>query len=271
VIGAAAERTWRMIEVVADGRVTWLRFDRPEHHNALGPGMVEEVFDAIEAISRDDGCDIVVLTGNGRSFCPGADVVTVSADPNAVPVLPPAEVYHSSTLLREMPQLTIAAINGACAGAGMAWASACDVRVATARARFATALFSLGLASELGMVWTLQHDLGSAAAKDLCLFPRKLDTAELAAIGYLHRVFDDGTYDADVRTLVADLTSRGSAAVRAMKANFRDAGRLGLREYIDVETARHQAFFTGEAAQESRARLAASGRDIGGGGSDGPT
>jgi 2-(1,2-epoxy-1,2-dihydrophenyl)acetyl-CoA isomerase len=253
---------WRTIEVVADGRASWLRFNRPEHHNALAPGMLEEVFAALDSLSRDDGCDIVVVTGNGRSFCPGADVIRASEDPNAEPVLPPVEAYHSSTLLREMPQLTIAAVNGACAGAGMAWASACDLRVATRRARFATAMFSLGLSSELGMIWTLQHDLGSAVAKDLCLFPRKLDTAELAEIGYLHRVFDDETYDADVSTLVADLLSRGSAAIRSMKANFRDAARLDLREYIDVETARHQAFFSGEARKASRARLAERGRDV---------
>ena len=259
------DRTWTNIEVVRDGRVTWLRFDRPEHHNALGPGMVGEVFEALDGISRDDGCDVVVVTGNGRSFCPGADVGTAAADPDSFPALPPLEVYHSSTLLREMPQVTIAAINGACAGAGMAWASACDLRVATRRARFATALFALGLASELGMVWTLQRDLGSAAAKDLCFFPRKLDTAELQAMGYLHRVFDDDTYDGEVAALVTELASRGSAAIRTLKADFVDAGRLGLREYIDVESPRHQAFFTGTAGAESRARLATRGQEIGGG------
>ena len=261
--GPVGGRTWRTIEVVSDGRVTWLRFNRPEHHNALGPGMTEEVFEALDAISGDDGCDVVVVTGNGRSFCPGADVVRAAADADAELVPPPVEVYHSSTLLREMPQLSIAAVNGACAGAGMAWASACDLRVATRRARFATALFSLGMASELGMVWTLQHDLGSAAAKGLCFLPRKLDTAELSAMGYLHRVFDDETFDADVHTLIAELVSRGSAAIRTLKANFVDAGRLGLRDYVDVETPRHQAFFTGEAAAATSARLAARGRDVG--------
>ncbi|MET0146062.1 MAG: enoyl-CoA hydratase/isomerase family protein [Ilumatobacteraceae bacterium] len=263
-----SERTWTTIEVVPEGRVTWVRFNRPEHNNSLGPGTVEEVFDALDAISRDDGTDVVVLTGNGRSFCPGADVgaasASVAAGQPAEPVLPPVALYHSSTLLREMPQVTVAAINGACAGAGMAWASACDLRIASSRARFATALFSLGLASELGMVWTLQRDLGTSVAKELCFFPRKLDAAELRALGYLHRVFDADTFDADSRQLVAELASRGSAAIRTLKADFVDAARLGLREYIDVETPRHQAFFTGDAAAGSRARLAARAQEIGG-------
>ena len=80
-------------------------------------------------------------------------------------------------LLHEMPQVTIAAINGACAGAGLGWACACDLRYAVADAKFNTAFLDVAVAGDMGLPWTLPRIVGAGRARELSLLPRKLDAA----------------------------------------------------------------------------------------------
>jgi len=240
---------WSTIQVSVGGDIAQVRFNRPEHNNAVNSLMVAEVHEALSTLSTEEHLSVVVLTGNGSSFCPGADLRAVvegrpSPDANAHRELPDIEAYNSALLLHEMPQVTVAVINGGCAGPGMAWASACDLRVATARARFSTAFLEVGLAGELGLAWSLQRLLGAAMARDLCLLPRKQSAAELEGLGYLNRVFPDDTFRDDADAFVSALAARGRAALRAVKANFVDAGRLPLRDYLALESARHQSFFS---------------------------
>lgn len=119
-----------------------------------------------------------------------------------------------------------------------------------------------GLAGELGLAWTLQHHVGGARARDLCFLPRKLSADELLSLGFLSRVFAAESFDHDVESMVAGLAARDSRAVRGMKANFVDAARLPLDDYIDIETQRHQAPFRGAAGRASMARPAEQGQRI---------
>ena len=238
-------RSWSTIEVHVDGDVAYVRFNRPEHKNAVTTAMVIEMDQALTELATDDSLSVVVLTGNGTTFCPGADL-SARAKPrsgDAPRGLPDLSAYNSALLLREMPQVTVAVVNGGCAGPGMAWASACDLRIATSRARFSTAFLEVGLAGELGLSWTLEQLLGAAIARDLCFLPRKMAADELQRLGFLSQVFPDETFQADADAFVAALAARGRSALRALKANFVDAGRMPLREYLAVESARHQSFF----------------------------
>lgn len=251
-------RPWSTLDVRVQGRVAWVRFDRPAARNAVTSEMVGELHAVLTELSGDDATSVVVLTGAGSTFCPGADLNRSAA--SGPPALPPLEVYRSATLLHEMPQLTVAAINGGCAGAGFAWASACDLRVASSRARFSTAFLQVGLASELGLPWTLQRSVGGAVARDLCFLPRKLDAEEARRIGFLSRVFPDELFAEEVAALVDELAGRDPTAVRALKENFVLAERTDLAGFVDEEARRHQALFTGRAAAASAPGRADSGR-----------
>src|SRR5690606_21783519 len=109
------------------------------------------------------------------------------------------------TLLHEMPQVTVAAINGACAGAGLAWAAACDLRFAASDARFSTAFLNVGLPGELGAPWTLSRALGGARARDLCFLPTKFDATEALRTGFVSRLFPSATFHEDVAAVTAEL------------------------------------------------------------------
>jgi 2-(1,2-epoxy-1,2-dihydrophenyl)acetyl-CoA isomerase len=254
--------TWQTIEFTADGPVGYLRFNRPERRNGVTVQMVGEVHDALRWVAGQPGIDVLVLTGNGPTFCPGADL---SRDRDQAPggpgpgksALPDPEAYHSAELLHAMPQVTVAVINGACAGAGFAWAAACDLRVAVDSARFALSFLELGLAGELGLGWTLPRLVGGAAARELLFLPRKLSAAELRDAGFLSAVFPPADFTAQAGRLVAELAGRGGEALRLVKQNLLDAERLPLGPYLDLETARHQDMFRGDALARTQARLAA--------------
>jgi 2-(1,2-epoxy-1,2-dihydrophenyl)acetyl-CoA isomerase len=201
--------------------------------------MVNEVYEALRRLRRCDDVHVVVLTGSGTSFCPGADLSSAGAGALADRPVPHASAYHSARLLAEMPQVTVAAINGGCAGAGLAWAAACDLRIAAERARFSTAFLEVGLASELGLPWTLPRIVGAGIARDLCLLPRKLSAQEALELRLVSRVLSNDSFDSEIQRIVAELAGRRPSALRTLKANFRDAEDKTLEAYLDVETERH--------------------------------
>jgi 2-(1,2-epoxy-1,2-dihydrophenyl)acetyl-CoA isomerase len=142
--------------------------------------------------------------------------------------------------------LTVAAVNGGCAGAGFAWAAACDLRIASSSARFSTSFLELGLPGELGIPWTLQRALGGAVARDLCFLPRKIEAEEAMRVGFVSRVMPADSFSSDVSQLVTELASRDPRAIRDLKRNFLDAERLPLGEYVEVEAVRQLERFSGE-------------------------
>ncbi|MCM3920811.1 enoyl-CoA hydratase/isomerase family protein [Frankia sp. AiPs1] len=240
-----AQGPWTTLDVRVSAPLAWVRFDRPVAHNTVTTTMMIEMHAVLTDLARDDTLSVVVLTGAGRTFCPGADLTAVLTDRDRAPDLPPVAAYQSATLLHEMPQLTIAAVNGGCAGAGFAWAAACDLRVAAARARFSVAFPQLGLTSELGLPWTLARALGGAVARDLCFLPAKLTADDARRIGLVARVFPDDRFEAEVAAMVTELGSRPLRSVRGMKANLLLAERSSMAEFVDAEARRHQSFFTG--------------------------
>ena len=106
---------------------------------------------------------VLVLTGEGRGFCPGADLGHFT-EGGADEVLE-AEHFQVVTLLHEMPAVTVAAVNGACAGAGMGWAVACDLRLMAASAKMNTAFLDVAVAGDMALPWFLPRLVGAVQAQ----------------------------------------------------------------------------------------------------------
>jgi 2-(1,2-epoxy-1,2-dihydrophenyl)acetyl-CoA isomerase len=251
-----------MIELEVERSVGHLRFNRPDSHNGVVSAMFVEVYDAVRWVAGRPEIDVLVLTGNGSTFCPGADLGHAGDKSRGEAALPSPEAYHSAELLHAMPQVTVAAINGACAGAGFAWAAACDLRVAADSARFSVALLELGLSSELGLAWMMPRLLGGSAAREVLFLPRKFSAAELRDLHLIAAVFPQADFVRETDRFVAELAGRGGHALRLLKQNLLDAERLPLGEYLDIETDRHQELFRGDAFIRTRARLAAQAASI---------
>src|SRR5438552_19017279 len=120
---------------VEDGVAT-LAFNRPERLNALSPEMIEQAIAALERCADDPRIGCVVVTGAGRGFCAGGDVTAMNAAPASALTFEQRVdrqrgIQRLSALLYSVPKVTLAAINGAVAGAGLGLALACDLRVAS--------------------------------------------------------------------------------------------------------------------------------------------
>ena len=129
-----------------DGTAATITLNRPDRLNGIVGTMMRELYDCLNAVALDDGVRVVQLTGAGRGFCPGADLKANTSGEKQEPNK--KEYFHISTLLHEMPKVTVAAINGACAGAGFGWACACDLRYASTAASFNSAFLGVAISGE---------------------------------------------------------------------------------------------------------------------------
>jgi 2-(1,2-epoxy-1,2-dihydrophenyl)acetyl-CoA isomerase len=226
---------------VAD-RVGTLTLNRPDRLNGMTNRMLVEASELLAAVAGDDSVGVVVLTGAGKGFCPGADLKHYTAGggaPGSADVQLRPEHFQVPVMLHEMPQVTVAAINGACAGAGLGWAAACDVRVAARSATFNTAFLAVAVAGDMGLPWSLPRLVGAAKARELSFLPGKFSAEEARAMGLVSRVWDDGSFRAEVDELVAGLTAAAPLALRGMKANYLAAEKMGFGQLVELESERH--------------------------------
>lgn len=239
------------------GAIATLTMNRPDRLNGMTNRMLRETGEALAAAAEDRELRILVLTGAGRGFCPGADIQMVaSGGGRDADVHLDASDFRVPVSLHEMPAVTIAAINGACAGAGLGWACACDLRFAARSARFNTAFLDVGVAGDMGGPWSLPRIVGATRARELYYLPGKFDAEEALRIGLVSRVFDDESFREEVRAIVQRLAEAAPIALRTMKSNFVAAERVGLAEYIALESARHLAMFSTHDTREAFAAKA---------------
>jgi len=218
------------LRVDVAGGVATVTIDRPAARNAYSYAVERAWHDALDAADADPDIRCVVLTATGDAFCPGFDpeamaaAVVHGADTAGRSDRP---FHHAVT--RSVP--VIGAINGACAGVGLALALTCDIRVAAAEARFSTAFAPLGLPAERGSSWLLPRIVGHSRALELMLTARSFDAAEARAIGLVHDVTPRADLPRHAAALAARLVARGSpAALATIKRQLYRDWTVALRE-----------------------------------------
>lgn len=243
-----------------DGVAT-VTLNRPDRLNALSTELLEALLAAVERAVSDDGVRVLVLTGADRGFCVGGDLQSFSAGSQAdVPVASRVRELRRfmrvSQLLRESDVVTVAAVNGACAGAGLSLALACDLRLASEAAVFRTAFLTAGLSGDFGGTWTLTRLLGEARAKELYLLNEKMPAPEALRLGLVTRVFPAESFAKQARSVADGLAAQAPLALRRMKQNLTDAGRVSFAEACDREAERHIACsLTADAVEAAKAFL----------------
>jgi 2-(1,2-epoxy-1,2-dihydrophenyl)acetyl-CoA isomerase len=235
----------------ADGIGT-IALNRPERLNGITNQMMRDLYDVLGKLPADHKTRVVVLTGTGKGFCPGADLQHYSSGAADEPLSP--EHFQLTAMLHELPQVTIAAINGACAGAGFGWAAACDLRYAAESANFNSAFLGVGISGDMAGPWLLPRILGSSKAREVFFLHGKFAAQEAERIGFVSKVFPDEAFRDEVAAITSRLAKSAPLAIRAMKQNFLAAENMSLREYIRIESERHSR--TG-ASEDSRAAFRA--------------
>ena len=184
-----------------DDGIVVLTLDRPERLNAMSLPLIDELHAALAEVAADDAARVLVLTGSGRGFCAGLDLVDL-APTSSAPGEGRGRVQRGMDLQQRIASLVptlrglrvpvIAAVNGAAAGGGLALALASDVRIAGRSARFNVAFVRIGLSGcDIGVSWLLPRWIGASRAFELLLTGRIVESTEAGDIGLVSRVVDD--------------------------------------------------------------------------------
>jgi 2-(1,2-epoxy-1,2-dihydrophenyl)acetyl-CoA isomerase len=224
-----------------NGAVATVTLNRPQRLNAMNTELVEGLLEILSDLEGRRDVRAVILTGAGRGFCAGGDVTALASGGSGAPstsARPVREMMRIGELLHSMPKPTIAAINGACAGAGVSMAAACDLRYAAESAVFVTAFLRVGAPGDHGGIWSVTRAVGSAKARELFLLGDRISATEAAAAGLIHASVSDNLLESHVRDVALRLSRSAPSALRAMKANLNDAQQMAFGEYLDHETQR---------------------------------
>jgi len=246
-----------LIETIQEGVAT-LTLNRPDRLNALSAPIMEGLLEALPRLAHDTAVGAIVLTGAGRAFCAGGDVKRMAGEeiarsgPEAVALL--RSRMEISRLLHEIPKPTIAMVNGAAAGAGMAMALACDLRIAGQSARFVTAFANVGFSGDFGGSYFLSRLVGTGKARELYFTAEPLDAGQALALGVVNRLVPDAELAATTTAFARKLARGPRVALALMKQNFNAAESGTLAELLDLE-ARHQ-IETGQTADHKEAARA---------------
>ncbi len=224
-------------ETIADGVAT-LTLNRPDRLNALSDAMLRGLLEALPRLGMNQEVGAIVLTGAGRGFCAGGDVKAM-AERGAGALADRLEdlrwKHHIPVLLRTLPKIVIAAVNGPAFGAGFSLALACDLRIAGHSARFGTAFAGVGLSGDFGGSWTLTRLVGPARARELYFTAAAIDSAEAERLGLVSRVVDDARLAEEAASLARRFAEGPRAAYAAMKRNLHAAETQTLPEVLELE------------------------------------
>ncbi|MET0182720.1 MAG: enoyl-CoA hydratase-related protein [Caulobacterales bacterium] len=236
---------------IEDGVAT-ITLNRPDKLNAITLEMGQAYDACMARLSQDKKVRVVLITGAGRGFCAGADAgrlqtlvndsgATLSDSATAASdawASVPDYLRARYQVARVMPQPVIAAINGACAGAGLALAISCDIRLASSNAFFSAVFAKRGLIAESGLAWTLPRLIGRSAATEMMLSGRRVDAADALRIGLVNTVIEHEQFAAYALSYARDIAANGSPrSLRVIKEQLRLADEQTLREAIQYSGA----------------------------------
>lgn len=232
------EESDKEILVEYNDGIAIVTINRPSRRNGMTVSMCQEMLAALNSIAVS-AARVVVLRGAASDFCVGADMDSAPLPRNGHSLLEVMGAsFHSATALHAMPQVTIAAIDGGCAGAGLGWACACDFRFASTRAKFSTAFLRVAASGDMGLAWSLARIVGGARAREMLFFPEKFGAEQALTWGLVTRVFEpESLFDASLQA-ARELAASQPFALRMMKANMLSAETLPFDAFVDIETAR---------------------------------
>ena len=231
------------IELDISGRVATITLNRPEARNAVTRPMWVELVGILSDLSTNDEIGCVVLTGAGDAFCAGGDVKDMVArlkgEGDEVPIDEQQafirRIVEASKLLHEMPKPTIAAINGAAAGAGLSLAFACDMRLMVEDAKLTTAFANIALSGDFGGAWFLSRIVGTAKAREMFYMPLPMTGKEAADAGVVNRAVPHDQFAGMLSMVTTHLANGPSKTFGFMKRNFNLAETASLSDYLDQE------------------------------------
>ena len=246
-----------MSDVLFDKRpngVAVITLNRPDSLNAMGGELMPLLAQYLRECSTDTSVRCVVLTGAGRAFCAGGDVKGMAArkdilggNGDASSSSSPAAAFarglqglrqsqkDTSYMLHTMPKVTIAMVNGHAVGAGLSLALACDFRIASDRAKFATAFRNVGFSGDFGGSYFMTKMAGGETARYLYYTGETVEAEKARELGLCSRVFPHDDLEAETMKIADHIATGPTLAYARMKENLNRAETADLASALDAE------------------------------------
>jgi enoyl-CoA hydratase/carnithine racemase len=226
--------------------ITTIMLNRPERKNAIDESMWRMLIEMLQHLRNDADTRVVVLQGVGGDFCAGADVAKSEHEEHPIPRL--RRIGDVALALFELPMPVIAKVDGIAAGAGCNMALACDVVVASSRARFTEIYTRRGLSIDFGGSWLLPRVVGLQQAKRLALLAEVIDAVEAHRMGMVTWIRPEEQLDDFVADLAQKLAALPPIAVEQTKALLNQGTGIDLPAAIRNEAAAQAVNFATEDA-----------------------
>jgi 2-(1,2-epoxy-1,2-dihydrophenyl)acetyl-CoA isomerase len=207
---------------------------------ALTASVKQDLLTAVTRATGDPEVRAVVLTGSGRVFCAGQDLgehaAALREEPQTAFATLAEHYIPIVTALMDAPKPVVAAINGTCAGAGLSLALACDIRLAAAEAKFATAFTGIGLSFDSGLSATLARAVGAARASELIMLGEPFSAQDALAWGLVGRVVPAAELAGQAAALAGKLAAGPTLAFAAAKRAIIQSFEMPIAEVLATET-----------------------------------
>jgi 2-(1,2-epoxy-1,2-dihydrophenyl)acetyl-CoA isomerase len=222
-----------------------ITFNRPERRNSVDTETVELLRDAIYQSGRDES-KVIILSGSGEAFCAGADLqATGAADIRNLDVTASLRSHTNPTILamRRLSKPIIARVHGPAAGVGCNYALACDLIIASEKAKFGQVFVKIGLMPDGGSTYFLPRLVGYAKAFELMATGDIISAQEALALGLVNRVVPFEELDATVNELATRLAAAPSIALAKIKQGLNHGEKSDLASALEFEAESQAACF----------------------------
>lgn len=216
---------------LSDGVAT-ITLDRPDRMNALSLDLLDEMGRAIDA-ALAGGARALILTGEGRAFCSGADLA--GGLPEDLGALLNDHYHPVVRRLADLPIPVVTAMNGPAVGAGLSFALAGDIVIAARSAYLLLAFVNIGLVPDAGATWLVAKGAGRAKALEMALLGEKMSAEDALAAGLVTRIVDDSDVQAEAKTIAARLAKMPTAAIGMIRRQVASALSANLEDTLEIE------------------------------------
>jgi len=225
--------------VQRSGGATRLTLNRPDRLNAVTSSLLGSLADAIDDASADKNCRVIVLTGAGRGFCSGADLVGFndSSSQSAAGVDAMTYATRIARAIAWAPQPVIARLNGPAAGIGAAIALSCDLILAAGSSFLKLGFDQLGIMPDGGATAFLTVSVGRHRAMQYALLGDRLPASEAQQMGLVARVWPDEEFDSAAESIIQRFAQGPVLGVGATKRAINSVALPGLDEALQYESA----------------------------------
>ena len=241
-----SEKQYETVLVSQEEGIATITLNRPKFLNAMSPQLIVDLADALEAVSKDEETKVVIITGSGRAFCAGGDI---EEDVSKAGQMTPFQYrnyignfWDPIKRIYWMEKPVIAAINGVAVGGGCDLAMACDIRLASDKARFGYGYVRMGIISELGGNYFLPRLIGLGRAKLFAFTGDLIDAKKAEELGLIDQLVQDSEFDAHVKGLAQKLAKGPAKTIGMIKIAMNRSIVMDLE--TSMEYSQNLTFFT---------------------------